>query len=341
MSDPRFYSAKGPFRVDELAELADAALAAGADGTRRIADVAPLDAAKSDTISFLDNKRYLKAFMKTQAGACVVHPDMADRAPPGIALLLSKQPYHAYARIARAFYPLALVEPGIAPSAVVDPSAKLGPDCRVDAGAFVGPRCEIGARSHVSANVVIDAGVVVGDDCRIGACASLSHCLIGNRVVIYPGARIGQEGFGFATGPDGHLRIPQVGRVIVHDDVEIGANATVDRGAGTDTIIGAGCMIDNLVQIGHNVQLGRGCVIVAQAGISGSTKFDDSVVVAGQAGFAGHLYVGKGARIGAQCGVMRDVEAGAAVIGSPAMPVKQFFRQVATLRRLAEKKDDE
>ncbi len=325
--------------MTELAKLAEASLAAGADGTRQIVDIAPLDAAKSDTISFLDHRRYLEAFMKSQAGACIVHPDMADRAPPGIALLLSEQPYRAFALVARAFYPLPPVEPGIAPSAVIDPSAKLGPDCRVDAGAFVGPRCEIGARCHVGANAVIEAGVVVGDDCRIGACASLSHCLIGNRVVIYPGARIGQDGFGFATGPDGHLRIPQVGRVIVHDDVEIGANTTVDRGAGTDTIIGPGCMIDNLVQIGHNVQLGRGCVIVALAGISGSTKFDDSVVVAGQAGFAGHLYVGKGARIGAQSGVIRDVEAGAAVIGSPAMPVRQFFRHVAALRRLTERKE--
>ena len=182
---------------------------------------------------------------------------------------------------------------------------------------------------------MIGEGVVLGADCRIGAHASLSHALLGARVYIYPGARIGQEGFGFAPTDAGFVSVPQLGRVIIEDDVEVGANTTIDRGSAQDTVIGAGSRLDNLVQIGHNVRLGRCCVIVAQVGISGSTVLDDFVMVAGQAGFTGHLHIGRRARIGAQAGVMADVPAGAEVVGSPAMPVREFFRQVATLRRLA------
>ncbi len=158
---------------------------------------------------------------------------------------------------------------------------------------------------------------------------------MGQRVYVYPGARIGQEGFGFAMTPAGFITVPQLGRVILEDDVEIGANSTVDRGAATDTVLGAGTRIDNLVHIAHGVQMGRCCVMAAMSGISGSTIVEDFVQIAAQAGLTGHLKVGKGARIGAQCGIMSDVDAGAEVIGSPAMPVREFFRNVATLRRLS------
>ena len=181
---------------------------------------------------------------------------------------------------------------------------------------------------------MIGEGVVLGPDCRIGAHASLSHALLGLRVYVYPGARIGQEGFGFAISPDGFLTVPQLGRVVLEDDVEVGANCAIDRGSLHDTVIGAGSRLDNLVQIGHNVRLGRGCVIVAQAGISGSTILDDHVVLAAQAGLTGHLRIGRGARIGAQAGVISDVPAGLEVVGSPAQPRRAFFREVAVLRRL-------
>ncbi len=337
MADQHFFSVAGPFELGALAETAEATLGAGADSSARIYDVAPLDTATADHISFLDNRRYVTAFEQSRAGACIVHPDLAGQAPDGMALVLSDQPYMAFARVARLFYPAPEFEPGVSPRADVAPDAQLGEGCRIDGGVVIGAGCAIGARCHVAPNAVIGDGVVLGDDCRIGAGASLSHCLIGDRVMIYPGVRIGQDGFGFASGAGGHMRIPQIGRVIVHDDVEIGANSTVDRGSGPDTIIGAGCMIDNLVQIGHNVQMGRGCVIVAQVGISGSVKLDDFVVIGGQSGIAGHLSVGKGARIGARSGVMRDVEPGASLVGAPAMPSKAFFRQIAALRRLADK----
>jgi UDP-3-O-[3-hydroxymyristoyl] glucosamine N-acyltransferase len=177
----------------------------------------------------------------------------------------------------------------------------------------------------------------MGRECRVGALASISHALLGDRVYVYPGARIGQDGFGFAMTPQGFLTVPQLGRVILEDDVEVGANSTVDRGAALDTVIGAGSRLDNLVQIGHNVRLGKCCVVVAHAGISGSTVVDDFVQIGAQAGLAGHLRIGRGARIGAQAGIMSDLEPGAEVVGSPAMPVREFFRNVAVLRRLARK----
>ncbi len=162
--------------------------------------------------------------------------------------------------------------------------------------------------------------------------------MIGDRVLLHPGVRIGQDGFGFAPDPSGHVKVPQLGRVLIGNDCEIGANSTIDRGAGPDTVIGPGCWIDNLVQIGHNVTMGRGCIVIAQAGVAGSTQLGDFVVLAAQSGVAGHLKIGTGARLGAKSGVMNDIPAGESHFGIPAAPVKEYFRQVATLRRLAQKK---
>ncbi len=334
MADSRFYSVSGPFTLAELAEAAQADLLDGADGSKQISDIAPLDTAGGDAISFIDNKRYVENFAKTRAGACIAEPKLADRAPSGTSILLSETPYLAFARVARAFYPPPRVEAGISPGATIDALATLGKGCRIDPGAVIGARSEIGERCHIGANAVIGEGVVIGDDCIIGACASLSHSTLGDRVYIYPGARIGQEGFGFASSAAGHLRIPQIGRVIIHDDVEVGANTTIDRGSGSDTIIGAGCMIDNQVQIAHNVHLGRCCVIVSQVGISGSTKLGDFVVCAGQVGFAGHLTIGDGVTLAARAGVIHDLKAGGTYGGLPAVPIMQWRRQTVALARL-------
>jgi len=334
MADSRFFSVSGPFTVAELAETAQADLLDGADGSKKITDIAPLEAAGGDAISFIDNKRYIETFTKTRAGACIAAPKLADRAPPGTSILLSETPYLAFARVARAFYPPAEVEAGVSPAATVDATATLGNGCRIDPGAVIGARSKIGERCHIGANAVIGEGIVIGDDCIIGACASLSHSALGDRVYIYPGARIGQDGFGFASSAAGHLRIPQVGRVIIHDDVEVGANTTIDRGSGSDTIIGAGCMIDNQVQIAHNVHLGRCCVIVSQVGISGSTKLGNFVVCAGQVGLAGHLTIGDGVTLAARSGVMHDLEAGKTYGGAPAIPIMQWRRQTVAIAKL-------
>lgn len=292
-------------------------------------------------MTFLDNVRYRDAFSRTQAGAAFATSAMVRFAPPGLNVLVTDRPYRSYALAAQAFYPQESAPPRtiVAPSAFVHVGAVLGESCVVEPGAVLAEGVRIGDRCHIGANVSIGRHVEIGPDSVIGANASLSHCLIGAHVRIYPGARIGQDGFGFAIDVTGHVKVPQLGRVLIGDGVEIGANSCIDRGAGPDTVVGAGTWIDNLVQIGHNVKIGRGCVIVAQAGISGSTVLEDFAVLAGQAGIAGHLRIGKGARVAAQSGVMRDVPPGAEVMGSPAVPLRQYMRQVASLNRLIRKKD--
>ena len=331
MGDARFFARSGPHA------LANIALAAGGTAPaieRMFAGVAPLQSAGQNDVSFLDNRRYAEALEQTMAGAVIVHPQMQTRVPSGTIPIVTTSTYEAWARVAALFHPMPPPRPGIHPSAVVDPdaqvdaSAEIGPYAVVEARAEIGPGCRIG--SFVS----IGAGVTMDRDCRIGAHASLSHALLGARVYIYPGARIGQEGFSFATTKTGFISIPQLGRVKVEDDVEVGANTTIDRGSTRDTIIGAGTRIDNLVQIGHNVQLGRCCVIVAQVGIAGSTILEDFVQVGGQAAMSGHLRIGRGSQIGAQAGVIGDVPVGSVLLGSPARPRKEFFRQVATLKRI-------
>jgi len=332
VGDPRFYARSGPY---DLGCVAAAANADAVQSDRLLTGVAPLPTANQDQVSFLDNRKYVSMLEATGAGAVIVHPEMADRVPASATAIITATPYEGWARVAALFYPLTPSFPGVHPTAsvaagaLVDPTAEVGAFAYVETGAQIGARCRIGPYASVG------VGVVIGEDCRIGAHASLSHALLGARVCLHPGARIGQEGFGFAQTKTGFVTIPHLGRVILEDDVEIGANSTVDRGSSQDTVIGAGSRLDNLVQIGHNVQMGRCCIIVAQVGISGSTILEDFVQVGGQAAMAGHLRVGRGAQIGAQAGVISDVPVGGAVIGSPAQPRYDFFRQVAMLKRLA------
>ena len=343
MADPRFFSRAGPFSVAELAAIADASLHPGTDPMRQVSDVAALEVAADHDLGFLENRKYLAAFRASRAGVCIISPDAVGQAPAGMGLLLNERPYHAYARVAAAFYPEPAPTPGIDAGARISPTAEIAAGCRIEAGAVIGAEARVGARCRIGANSVVGDGVIIGNDCRIGPGVSLSHCIIGNRVVLHGGVRIGQAGFGFAPDPAGHVKVPQLGRVIVHDEADIGANTTIDRGSGPDTVIGQGCMIDNLVQIGHNVQLGRGCIVVSQAGISGSTRLGDFVVLGGQVGLAGHLTIGSGARIAARGGVSHDLPGGQDYGGVPAVPIRAWRRQVATLARLAKRprKEDE
>jgi len=334
LGNPRFFRRSGPF---PLAVVARTARGVADEVELLVEGVAPLQAAGPKEVSFLDNRRYASALDQTLAGAVIVHPEMAARVPSTAVAIVTNEPYAAWARVAALFHPVPPPSPGIHPSAfvadgaLVDPSAEIGPLSVIETGAEIGPGCRIGPCA------VIGSGVIVGRDCRIGAHVSLSYALLGARVCVYPGARIGQEGFGFASTKDGFLSVPQLGRVILEDDVEVGANTTIDRGSSRDTLIGAGSRLDNLVQIGHNVVLGRCCVIVAQVGISGSTVLEEFVRVGGQAAMAGHLRIGRGAEIGAQAGVISDLDPGAKVLGSPAQPKKDFFRQIATLMKMAKK----
>ena len=331
MGDARFFARNKP---QALAAVVEAAGGQAPESTRMFSGVAPLRAAGPNDVSFLDNRRYVQALDETAAGAVIVTADLSDRVPAGTIAIVTAAVSEGWARVAELFHPRPPTRPGVHPTATiedgacVDPSAEIGAYTLIEAGAEIGENCRIG--SHAS----IGAGVTIGRDARIGAHVSISHAHLGRRVTLFPGVRIGQEGFGFATTKSGFLSIPQLGRVMIGDDVEIGANSTVDRGSTGDTVIGAGTRLDNLVQIGHNVRLGRCCVIVAQVGIAGSTVLEDFVQVGGQAALAGHLRIGTGARIGAQSGVIGDAAPGAILLGSPAQPRKAFFRQVATLKRL-------
>jgi UDP-3-O-[3-hydroxymyristoyl] glucosamine N-acyltransferase len=339
MADSRFFDRAGPHSLSVLAELSGGRLLDPADGGRLVRDVAPLETAGPDDVTFLDNRKYIDAFTRSRAGAAFVDERVADKAPQGMALLVAREPYKAFARAAQAFYPDAGPRPGCAPGAIIDPTAIVPTDCEIGAHVVIEAGVRLGARCRIGPNTVIAAAVELGDDCRIGANVTLSHCLIGARVVLHPGVRVGQAGFGFAPDPNGPVKVPQLGRVIIGDDVDIGANTTIDRGSGHDTVIGSGTMIDNLVQIGHNVVIGRGCILAGQVGISGSTRLGDFVMAGGQAGLAGHLTIGSFARIAAKSGLMRDVAAGETVCGNPALPIRLFMKQVAILQRLVRNKD--
>ncbi len=332
MADPKFHKRSSPQSIKQLAELVNADI--HGDETLLIEDVAPLESADDKSISFLDNIKYKEDFKNTKAAACIVSEKMIEFAPESCTLLVSKNPYKSYALIAQNFYPDALPESHISLAAHVHETANIGQGCIIESGAVIGENVTLGDGCWIGANAVIANHVEIGSYSRIGANASVTHAIIGEGVRLYSGVRIGQDGFGFAIDPAGHVKVPQLGRVIIGDNVEVGANTCIDRGAGPDTIIGSGTWIDNLVQIGHNAKIGKGCVIVAQVGIAGSTVIEDYVVIAAQAGIAGHLTIGMGSRIGAQSGIMQNLEPGSEVLGSPAVPIRERLKHVAYLKKM-------
>jgi UDP-3-O-[3-hydroxymyristoyl] glucosamine N-acyltransferase len=338
---PDFFPTKRELTIGEIAAITRAEPRPGVALDRRIGNIAPLDAAAASDISFLDNPKYLEELATTRAGACLLAPRFIAAAPHRLAALVTAEPYRAFVVVARALFPDALRPSSLFGTSGRSGGAQVHAAARIEAGvtidplAVVGPGAEIGTGTLIAAGAVIGPQVAIGRDCAIGAGATVLHALIGDRVIIHPGARIGQDGFGYLPSPKGHLKIPQGRRVIIQDDVEIGANTTIDRGSTRDTIIGEGTKIDNLVQIAHNVTIGRHCLIAGQVGISGSARLGDFVMLGGKVGIADHVTIGAGASLGAQSGVMADVPPGARWIGSPAQPVRDFMKGVAVLRRLA------
>lgn len=337
MADLRFFKKPSALKLSQIATLTGAELANPEDGDYLIEDVATLDAGKPNSISFLDNRKYRDAFHATKAGACIIHPDLIKLAPSGVKLILSKSPYKSYAQTAQALYPDAIAPQPIAQTAKIHPTAKLAEDCVVEDYAVIGANVEIGSGCLVQSHAVINAGCKIGNNCRIGSQSVLSYALIGDNVRIYAGVKIGQDGFGFAIDPAGYVKVPQLGRVVIEGNSEIGANTTIDRGALNDTVIGFGSWLDNQIQIAHNVKIGKGCIIAAQVGISGSTEVGDYVLIGGQVGIAGHLKIGTMARIAAKSGVTRDIPAKEEWMGYPAMPMKQNLRHVALLNKMTKK----
>jgi len=325
----------------EIAALTRAKLRDGDPIDRRICNIAPLDTAGAADISFLDNSKYLGELAVTRAGACLIAPKFAATAPRGLVVLETPNPYPAFVAVARALFPAALRPSSLfgttahATSAQVHATARLEAGVTIDPMAVIGPRAEIGAGTLIAAGAAIGPDVRIGRDCAIGAGVTIVHALIGDRVFIHPGVRIGQDGFGYLPSARGHQKIPQTRRVIIQDDVEIGANSTIDRGSTRDTTIGEGSKIDNLVQIGHNVSIGRHCLIASQTGISGSVAVGDFVMMGGQSGITDNVTIGSGVRLAGQTGVTSDVPSGARWGGTPGQPARDWMRGVSMMRRLA------
>jgi UDP-3-O-[3-hydroxymyristoyl] glucosamine N-acyltransferase len=341
MTEPIFIRSAKSLTVAEIAALAGAQCGPRAPLDRIISNVASLEAAGGRDLAFLDNPKYLRQLASTRAGACFLSPQFADRAPAHLAVLPVSEPYRAFVAVARVLFPDSLRPPslfgaaGIAAGAIVHPAARLENGVTIDPGVVIGPGTEIGTGTVLAAHAVIGPDVRIGRNCSIGAHSSITHALIGDRVIVHPGVRLGQDGFGFAMGPAGHMKVPQLGRVIIQDDVEIGACSAIDRGTNRDTVIGEGTKIDNLVQIGHNVVIGRHCVLVAQTGISGSATLEDFVVLGARVGVNNHVTIGEGAQIAATGIVGSDVPPGVRWGGTPAKPVRQWMREMLVLERLA------
>ncbi len=335
------FKAQRRLTIGEIAQLTGAEPPKGASLDRAISNVAALDRAGPNDLTFFDNATYLAQFTATHAGVCLTARRFAAQAPPHTVALCADDPYRSFVTVLRELFPEALRPSslfdakGVSPSSLVHPSARLENGVVVDPGAVIGPQVEIGAGTVIAANAVIGPGVRIGRDCSIGAGASIQYALIGDRVIVHTGCRIGQDGFGYVMGGAVHIKVPQIGRVIIQDDVEIGAGTAIDRGAIRDTVIGEGTKIDNLVQIGHNVEIGRHCVLVAQTGISGSVTLGDFVVLGARVGVNNHVRIGEGAQIAATSIVHGDVPPGARWGGVPAKPVKQWFREMKILERIA------
>ncbi len=311
------------------------------DGALQVTGVAPLETAGPGQLSFLANKKYRPAFEASRAGAVIVAPDEA--VPAGRTVLRAANAYLAFAKASTLFNPPPVAVPGVSPQALVDPAARVDATAQVGPFVSVGPGCVVGPRTILGPGVQLLAEVRVGADCHLHANAVVrERCQLGDRVILQPGCVIGSDGFGYATdlvgegkGPR-HFKVPQAGIVVVEDDVEIGANACVDRAALGVTRIGRGAKLDNLVQIGHNVVVGPLCILAAQVGVSGSTRLGMGVALWGQAGLVGHIEVGDRANVAAQSGVHRDVGPGERVAGYPAGPEVRWARNAAVYDRLTE-----
>jgi UDP-3-O-[3-hydroxymyristoyl] glucosamine N-acyltransferase len=341
MAQPSFFEKPPQSTLAEIAALAGAQLADPSKAGLTIRGIASLDEAGPMHLSFFDNPRYADQLASTMAGACIVGPRFAARVPAHVAVLQAGQPFRAFVQVARKLHRDALRPQswfgceGIAPSAIIDSTAHLEDGVIVEPLAVIGADVEIGAGTVIGAGAVIGANVRIGRDCNVGARSAIQCALIGDNVLIHPGCSIGQDGYGFVFfGPEGHVKVPQTGRVLIQNDVEIGAGTTIDRGSLRDTVIGEGTKIDNQVQIGHNVTIGRRCLLAAQIGLAGSLTIGDNVALGAKVGINNHLKIGDGAQVTAMSAVKDDIPANGRWGGHFAKPTKQWFREIVAVERL-------
>ncbi|KQV81365.1 UDP-3-O-(3-hydroxymyristoyl)glucosamine N-acyltransferase [Rhizobium sp. Root1220] len=338
MEQSNFFLPHDGVKLSELAQYLGAELPDPNDADVVIRSVSPVSRAKRGDLCYVMSKKSKDELATCEASAVLCSVGLRSIVPAHLAVIVSKNPHAAFAQAGGFLYPKAL-RPlatfsgvyGISDRAAVDASARLERNVTVEPLAVVGAHAEIGEGTCIGAGAVIGPGVKIGRNCSIAAGASVLCALVGNGVIIHNGARIGQDGFGYAPGPRGMIKIVQIGRVIIQDNVEIGANTTIDRGAMDDTVVGEGTKIDNQVQIGHNVRIGRHCAIVSQVGIAGSTVVGDGVQIGGQAGLNGHIKIGDGVQIAAKSGVIGDIPAGERYGGVPARPINDFLREAAAI----------
>ncbi|MFK4622172.1 UDP-3-O-[3-hydroxymyristoyl] glucosamine N-acyltransferase LpxD/beta-hydroxyacyl-ACP dehydratase FabZ [Bradyrhizobium diazoefficiens] len=314
MAQPTFFTKPPATALADIATLTKALLVDPTRGDHVITGLASLDEAGPMHLAFFDNLKYADQLKATRAGACLVSPRFEAQVPAHVAVLRAAQPFRAFVRIAREWHGDALRpqswvgNDGIAPSTIIDPTARLEDGVIVDPLAVIGADVEIGSGTVVGVGAVIGPGVKIGRDCNVGARTAIQCALIGNDVLIHPGCSIGQDGYGFIFfGPEGHLKVPQTGRVLIQNNVEVGAGTTIDRGSLRDTVIGEGTKIDNQVQIGHNVTIGRNCLLAAQIGLAGSLTIGDNVALGAKVGINNHLKIGDGAQVTAMSGVKDDI----------------------------------
>lgn len=323
------------FSVAELARHVSGAVEG--DDTLRIRGVAPVGDAGPGQLTFVTNDRYRRLLEASDPSAALVPEQMeiGGGGHEGVTLIRVPDPQLAFTKLAALFDPSVPPAPGVDPSAHLGRGVQLGAGVSVGAHARIGDGVQIGDRTIVGPFAVVEREAAIGADCLLAhGCSVLERVKLGDRVRLHPGARIGTDGFGYTRGPDGAVKVPQLGGCVLGDDVEVGANTTIDRGSLGDTTVGARTKIDNLVHVGHNVEIGEDCMIVAQVGIAGSVRIGPGAALAGQAGIAGHLTIGAGARIGAQAGVIGDVPAGASYSGYPARPHGAALRASAAAFRL-------
>lgn len=340
MTDDRFYDRAGPFTLAQIAAEIGADLEKGANPALELRDVASLESAQGGDISIFSDAKFANAFVVTNASLVVTNDKLAAM-PHGVALLVVPNPRLAFALVGHMFYPPGPLAAGVRAAMPVHPTATVGAGTEICPGVEIGAGARIGANCYIGNNVMIGRGVVIGDDCRIGANCSITHTIIGNRVILGPNNSIGNQGFSFVPSMTGLLRVPQLGRVIIEDDVEFGSNCNVDRGAMGDTHIERGVRFDSLIHVGHNVRIGHHSLVAAQVGIAGSTTLGPMVLVGGQVGISDHRTIGAGARLAARSGVTRDIGPGEHVGGYPARPLKRWHRETALLARMARAKRNE
>lgn len=337
MVDSRFFKNEGPHSLEFLAHSTGCKLilSNGVSENTLITDVKPLDEAGHGHITFFSNPKYINDFKSTQATCCIVDEKYQGQQDEKVSLLISSNPYKTYAEICAKFYnPYTKPDSYISERSCVDISAHIGKDCYIGPNVFIGKNVKIGSNSRIESGTYIGDGVEIGHNANIFANCVITHSIIGDDFFCLPGVNIGQDGFGFATDSGKHIKVPQIGKVIIGNDVEIGSGTCIDRGSAKDTVIGDNCRIDNLVQIAHNVKLGKGCIVVSQVGIAGSTEIGDYAVFGGQVGIAGHLKIGSKVQVMAQSGITKDIAESEIVAGTPAVSVSDWRRQVAAVRKL-------